>query len=243
MLITGQQAQLLLGITTRQGLHKYIKKYNIPFKNQANGLPNLYEKEDIEKLKEIIGEPKHTHNAIKEKVKKRVTQIKTNKKNIEKVKTETKKALKIEDKPKEDLIQNSQQQIDKPSVYDIENPLNEVGIAEYERVTQLLIEQGTYKELDRALVLAYAISYQKYIFATVASGKQDDTTMNDFGDLKLHPYFLVAKESFNQMEKTAKLLGIGARNRIGLEIVKPKKESIFDILNAKEEWKWKYFYI
>lgn len=237
MLITGQQAQLLLGITTRQGLHKYIKKYNIPFRSQSNGLPNLYEKADIEKLKEIIGEPKHTHNAIKEKVKKRVSQIKTNKKNIEKVKTETKKALKIEDKPKEDLIQNSQQQIDKPSVYDIENPLNEVGIAEYERVTQLLIEQGTYKELDRALVLAYAISYQKYIFATVASGKQDDTFVDMFGNVKKHPYSDIAKENFKQMVEVSKILGIGSRSRLGLEMAKPKKESIFDILNAKEEWR------
>ena len=92
------------------------------------------------------------------------------------------------------------------------------------------------QEQDRALVLVYAINYQNYIFATLASSREDNTTTDQFGTLKLHPYFQVAKECASQMTKIANLLGLGVRSRIGLEIKKEKKVSVFDILNQKEEF-------
>lgn len=263
MYLLPKQAMELLQITTRQGLHKIVKNHNVTVKSQGAGKPNLYLKQDLEKYMKDNAKnisktkTKTVIEKAKKKVEKKKKTITRNKKAIE----ETKKDLKLEDenwtiiegkenidkvlkefqeKDIKEIKQEQDQQLknhlDLPKDDEIENPLNKVGMAEYERVTNLLKEQGTYKEVDRALVLAYAISYQKYIFSTVASGKQDDTTSDDFGNLKLHPYFLVAKESFNQMEKIAKLLGIGARSRVGLEIAQPKKESIFDVLNSKEEF-------
>ena len=254
MYILSNEAMQLLQITTRQGLFKIVKNHNITVKSQGIGLPNLYLKSDlerymkdnakniktqknpqvIEKAKKIAKKQnikKEKHLKIKEEVKKEVN-------------TEIVKEFNIVEEAKEKDIKEIREQKEKevkedlelPCQTEIENPLNRVGMAEYERITKLLTEQGTYKDADRSLVLAYAISYQKYIFATVASAKQDDTTIDSFGNLKVHPYFMVAKENFNQMEKMAKLLGIGARSRVGLPIREPKKESVFDILAKDEEF-------
>lgn len=245
MYLRPNEAMLLLEITTRQGLYKIVKNHNITVKSQGTGKPNLYLEEDLKRYMKDNAKnikAKKTKTLIR-KVKKIKTDIKKRKIENQELKEEVKKQVNTEIAKEftvADWIEQKEKQakkdLDLPNDDEIENPLNKVGMAEYERVTELLKEQGTYKELDRALVLAYAISYQKYIFSTIASGKQDDTTMNDFGDLKVHPYFQVAKESFSQMEKIAKLLGIGARSRVGLDIQQKKKESIFDILNAKESF-------
>lgn len=246
MYLRPKEAMDFLQITTRQGLHKIVKNHNITVKSQGVGKPNLYLKADLEKYKKENKNLVKRNGTVKKKVQKREVQKKQAKKRNEKIIEDTKKDLNLEDKPiveekdlkevKQEEEQEIKEALQLPQQDEIENPLNKVGMAEYERVTNLLIKQGTYEEVDRSLVLAYAISYQKYIFSTVASGKQDDTTMDSYGNLKLHPYFQVAKESFNQMEKISKLLGIGARSRVGLEIKQEKKESIFDILNTKEEF-------
>lgn len=123
-----------------------------------------------------------------------------------------------------------------PSNFTMKDLLNEIGQNEFDRVVQLLKENGTYKEQDRALVLTYAVSFQNWVFATVASAKQDNTTTNSFGELKLHPYMVVSDKCLTQMTKIASILGIGIRSRIGLEIKQEKKKSIFDILNSKESF-------
>lgn len=245
MYLNPHEAMQLLEITTRQGLHKIVKNHNISFKSQGAGKPNLYLKNDLENYK--INNAKNIKSKKTKTVIKKAEKIKTDikkrkiknqelKEEVKKqVDTEISKDLNINDF-KEQKEKERKKDLDLPNDDEIENPLNKVGMAEYERVTELLKEQGTYKDLDRALVLAYAISYQKYIFSTIASGKQDDTTMNDFGDLKVHPYFQVAKESFSQMEKIAKLLGIGARSRVGLELTKPKKKNFADIIAGKSEF-------
>lgn len=246
MYLSSNQSMQLLKITTRQGLFKIVKNHNITVKSQGVGKPNLYLKSDLERyMKDNAKNIKIRKNPqVIEKAEKIVKKQNTKKEKHLKVKTEVKKEVDTEiekDFKVTEIREQKEKEIKKdlelPNDEEIESPLNKVGMAEFQRVTDLLIEQGTYKEVDRALVLAYAISYQKYIFATVASAKQDDTTMNDFGDLKVHPYFQVAKESFKQMESVAKMLGIGAKNRIGLEIKKVKKElTIEDLLNEDEDW-------
>jgi phage terminase small subunit len=123
-----------------------------------------------------------------------------------------------------------------PSEDELKNPLNHIGQAEYDRIIDIMTENGTFKEQDRAIVMSYAISFQKYVFAVAASAMEDDTTMDQFGNLKLHPYFMVADKCLTQMTKIANVLGIGVRSRIGLEMKKEKKETIFDVLNQKEEF-------
>lgn len=84
----------------------------------------------------------------------------------------------------------------KPKLLDfsMKDLLNEIGQNEFDRVVELLKENGTYKEQDRALVLTYAVSFQNWVFATVASARNDNTTSDQFGNLKLHPYFTVAEK-------------------------------------------------
>ncbi|MGL5725006.1 P27 family phage terminase small subunit [Cetobacterium sp.] len=237
MYLLPNQAMELLQITTRQGLHKVAVNHNITVKSQGAGKPNLYLKSDLERYKKDNAkniEKKKTKTVIEkaEKVKKEKVQRKV--KN-QKLKVETKKELNL---ISEDENLFDDEDIIKPKLLDfsMKDLLNEIGQNEFDRVVELLKENGTYKEQDRALVLTYAVSFQNWVFATVASGQQDNTTTDSFGNLKLHPYFTVAEKCATQMTKNANMLGIGIRSRIGLEIKKEKKKGISSIINAKGDF-------
>lgn len=235
MYLLPNQAMELLQITTRQGLHKVVVNHNITVKSQGAGKPNLYLKSDLERYKKDNAkniEKKKNPQVIEkaEKVKKEKVERKVKAK---KLKVETKKELNL---ISEDENLFDDEDIIKPPKEDLQNPLNEIGQNEFNRIIDILTENGTYKEQDRALVLAYSISYQKYIYAVAASAREDDTTSDQFGNLKLHPYFIVSEKSLGIMTKIAAMLGLGIRNRIGLDIKQEKKESIFDILNSKESF-------
>jgi len=222
--ITGRQAQQILNITTRQGLHKIVKEHKISVKSQGAGKPNLYLKIDIETVaKKTNKQREKTNPHLKPKVE-------AKKKDIAK----KKQVIKKDQEQKPDILKNES----KNTNLDDEEftPLNKIGQSEFLRVEKLLIENGTYKEVDRSLLLFYSISYQKYINAVTMSASQDDVTMNDFGDLKVHPYFQVADKCFSHMQKLATMLGIGVKSRVGLEIKKEKKKSVFDMLNKDEEF-------
>lgn len=222
--ITGKQAQLILNITTRQGLNKIVRVNNITIKSQGPGKANLYLESDIKKVaKKTNAQRSKTNPKLKKKTE-------TKKKLISKKKEVIKKDQ--EQKPK--ILKNES----KNTNLDDEEftPLNKIGQSEFLRVEKLLIKNGTYEEVDRSLLLFYAISYQKYINAVTMSAKNDDTTMDDFGNLKIHPYFTVADKTFSHMQKLAVMLGIGVKSRVGLDIKKEKKKSVFDILNKNEEF-------
>lgn len=231
MYISPNEAMRLLEITTRQGLHKIVTLNNVEFKSQGAGKPNLYLKSDLEKYKKDNAYNIKTNKpkTLLKKVKKIEETIKKNKVSNKKLKEEVRKDLSLESNDEE-------QPFSKPTYNDLRNPLNDIGQDEYNRVIEILKENGTYKEQDRGLVLAYAISYQKYIYAIAASAKEDDTTMDQFSNLKIHPYFTVSKDCLSQMIKIAAILGIGVRSRVNLDIKEKKKETIFDILNSKEEF-------
>lgn len=210
--ITGKQAQLILNVTTRQGLHKIVKEKNISIKSQGAGKANLYLENDIKEVaKKTNNQRLKTNPKLKKKIEKKKKIVK---KNIESVE-ESKKNAK-DDMTKKDF-----------------NPLNEIGEDEFLRVEKLLTANGTYSELDRSLLLSYSIAYQKYINAVTMSAQQDDTTMDDFGNLKVHPYFTVADKCFTHMQKMAVMLGIGVKSRVGLDIKKKPKKSMFDTLEEK----------
>lgn len=293
--ITGKEAQLILGITTRQQLHNIAKKMNVETKSQGPGKPKLYLKTDIvaytkrkddkniptkkkpRTIKKAVETKKRvdTKKAVREeqlknkpkKVKEAINSFtvqicpKCGSKKFEKItqdliitclcgvvfkdnkEIKTKKVI-PKKKPKEKKVEVEKEEpiqlpkLEKNKKLDSEDftPLDGIGQAEFLRVEKLLKLNGTYQELDQSLLLFYAISYQKYINAVVKSGQLDDLTMNETGDEKVHPYFTVAEKSFNHMTKIATALGLGVRNRIGLEIKKEKKKSMMDILNEKEEF-------
>lgn len=260
MYLNPHDAMELLQITTRQGLYKIVTNNSISFKSQGAGKPNLYLKSDIEnyKINNAKNIKTYKKKIIIKKVEKKVKDIEAKKNKNIKLKKETKKILKI-DKVKsenftevrgkenikkaiEDFVEEKlDEEIEPkkptaPTSDEMQNPLNHIGKDEFNRVTDILIANGTYKEQDRALVLAYAISYQKYIYAVSASAMEDDTTSDQFGNLKVHPYFTVADRCLGHMLKASERLGIGVRSRIGLEIKQPKKETIFDMINQDEEF-------
>lgn len=258
--ISGKEAQLILGITTRQQLHNIAKKMNVETKSQGAGKPKLYLKTDI-----VAYTKRKDDKSIPTKKKPR-----TIKKAVEiKTRVDTKKAVREEQlknkpkpvkkiipkkEPKEKIVEVEKETAGKtkevpaeeiktpnlPEDKKMDNPnftpLDAIGQAEFLRVERLTKANGTYEELDQSLLLFYAISYQKYINAVVKSGQLDDLTMNAMGDEKVHPYFTVAEKCFNHMTKIATALGLGVRNRIGLEIKKEKKKSMMDMLNSDEEF-------
>ena len=236
MYLLPNQAMELLQITTRQGLHKVVVNHNITVKSQGAGKPNLYLKSDLERYK------KDNAKNIEKKKNPQVIQ-KAEKVKKEKVERKVKaKKLKVEVKKELNLISEDENLFDdediiKPKLLDfsMKDLLNEIGQNEFDRVVELLKENGTYKEQDRALVLTYAVSFQNWVFATVASGQQDNTTTDSFGNLKLHPYFTVAEKCANQMNKNANMLGIGVRSRIGLEIKDNIEDDEVDIF-ANEDF-------
>lgn len=235
--ITGKEAQLLLEITTRQQLRNIVVKNGIETKSLGAGKPNIYLKSDIEKyLKKPKTSPKAQKTNKKLIVKK--------KKQIEVKKAVRKKQLENKPKPvkkiipkektieieKEDSIQLPKLEDNKKLDNEDFNPLNAIGQAEFLRVERLAKANGTYEDLDQSLLLFYSISYQKYINAVVKSEELDDLTMNDAGEYKVHPYFQVADKCFTHMSKIAVMLGIGVRNRIGIEAKKKEKKNIGDVI-------------
>jgi len=222
--ITGRLAYLILNITTRQGLNKIVRANNITIKSQGAGKANLYLESDI---KEVAKKTNAQRSKTNPKLKKKIEDKK-------KVISKKKEVIKKDQEQKPDVLKNEP----KNTNLDDEEftPLNKIGQSEFLRVEKLLIKNGTYEEVDRSLLLFYAISYQKYINAVTMSAKNDDTTTDDFGNLKIHPYFLVADKCFTHMSKLATMMGIGVRNRLNLDIEKGKKKSVFDVLNQKDEF-------
>lgn len=222
--VNGKQAQIILKITTRQGLNKIVKNNNIEIKSQGAGKPNLYLKSDIEKINKKTSKNREKYNpTLKSKVEAKEKTISEKKESHKK---------NIENKP--EVLKPKDNNIDLES--EDFNPLNKIGQDEFLRIEKLLTENGTYEEIDRSLLLFYSISYQKYINSVTQSAMNDDTTIDDYGNVKIHPHFLIADKCFKHMNDMAKQLGIGVRSRVGLEIKREKKKGIMDILSKEEEF-------
>jgi P27 family predicted phage terminase small subunit len=216
--ITAKEAALILEVTNVRSIQRYREKYNITTKDAGAGKPKLYLKADIERCKkEKAKNDKHTPKKVKEKsleiTEKKKEVIEERIKKNEETKTETKHDL-------------QQEQF---------SPLNDLGQTEFLRVEKLLIKNGTLHDVDTSLVLAYALSYQNYIESIYQSNRNDNTTTDDFGNLKVHPYFTIADKCLTQMTKLSNMLGISTKARIGLEIKKEKTGSMSDILNRRKK--------
>lgn len=247
--ITGKEAMMLLTISTRQRLNQLVREKGIEFKNTGAGLPNVYLKSDIErcikpkttsiKIKPSIKTP--TVPKRKKKTKAEVEkEIDTTQVNITEKKERIKKAKEL--KPKELKIEEPQpEEYNPPLKPPPKNddgtftPLNPIGQAEFLRVEKELQENGTLVHVDRSILIAYAISYQRFINATTMSAMEDDVNMDAFGKQTMHVQFQIADKALSQMMKLSASMGIGVRNRIGLDIKKEKKESIFDVINADKD--------
>ncbi len=95
------------------------------------------------------------------------------------------------------------------------NILTKVGKREYLRVKRELKESGLFNKKDRSILIAYATSWETYLWANEKGSKINFVDINYLGIIKIHPYFNIMEISFNQFYKCSRLLGIGARNRIG----------------------------
>jgi phage terminase small subunit len=200
------EAMKLLEIKTRQSLHNYTKRYNIATKSQGRGKPTLYLKSDIVKVAKESKPLKEKHN----------------KRHLDKAKQYF-----------EEIDQKKQQhktdQRNDNLMFDV---LDEVGAEHFALIKKLLIENGTYNEVDQGLLISYCISYQGFLkYANI-----DFIQIDHNGNKKTSPEFKIFNTFVDQMIKTGSILGIGARSRIGLKIKEPKKKNIFDLISEKESF-------
>lgn len=206
--ISKSEALELLKISSYRQLKRIVDDNNVKTKSLGIGKPTLYDRTDICNC---------------------VVQTKSTKKFAPKKPQEKAKQEKAKKEEKAKDIEQKKKEVEKAT----SSPLNETGQDEFIRVEQELKSKGLYLESDRAYLLAYAIAYQNYMFYVNLSASLDHISSDLNGNEKIHPYFTVADRCFNQMEKAATKLGIGARNRIGLEIKKPKTGLMADILNRR----------
>jgi phage terminase small subunit len=210
MYVGRDEALKIVKITTRQGLSKFVKKHNIRTERECNGKPTFYNKEDLLKAYAESYANKTKYNPTLEK------------KSIDIQKKKEKIAEERVAKKKEAMLKSGK-------------VLDEIGQSELIRVEKELKNFGIYRESDRSLLLSYAIAYSNYIYYTTLSRSLDHTSIDMGGNQKVSHYLAVADKFFSQMDKMASKLGIGAKSRVGLEIKKEKKVSVFDIINTKEE--------
>ncbi len=214
--ITGKQAQLILNITTRQGLHKIVKAENIFIKSQGAGKANLYLESDIKEVaKKTNAQRLKTNPRLKKKIETKIKVIK------EKIKVNKVKKNETEKFQKED---------------ESKTVLSEIGKNEYSKIKKLLEDNGTLDEVDDSLLQAYAISYQEFFTYSYEITKRNGVDENEAGELKPTIYIGMKKTAFDQMKIMAGMLGIGVRNRIGVDVKKEKKVSVFDMLNQYEKF-------
>ena len=210
--IIAKEALKILGVTHNRSLNRYTKQFNIRFIDNGKGFPKTYNLEDIERVA----------NSREKKLKEIHTDITANEK--------------VEERKEKFLAPETKYNESKQNGFLDNDPLNKVGKEHFDYLREQLIKDGTYSDKDVGLLQAYCISYQKYIHSVNQSNAELDTTIDNFGNVKISPYFLVADKCLTQMDKIAKTLGIGARSRVGLPIKEPKKESVFDILAKDEEF-------
>ena len=71
------------------------------------------------------------------------------------------------------------------------------------------------------------------MFYVDLSASLDHTTVDENGNQKVNAYLTVSDKFFAQMDKMAKTLGIGVRNRVGLGVKEPTEESLMSkLLNS-----------
>lgn len=216
MYITGKEAQLLLDITTRQGLIKIVKEHNITTKPQGAGKPNLYLRDDIIKAKES------RRKTAKHKPKKTIKKVQKQKEIIEDKKQES---------------ENNRKKITEYQDSKDLNPLSEIGKMIYDSVIEELRENGTFEKVDLSLVQAFASCYQNWLISTKISSEKSNSTTDNYGNEKISPHFLIAEKSLNQVLKIGAMLGIGVRSRIGIDTKKQKdKKTLYDLIESNEEW-------
>lgn len=231
MYILPNQAMELLQITTRQGLHKVVVNHNITVKSQGAGKPNLYLKSDLERYKKDNAkniEKKKNPQVIEkaEKVKKEKIERKVKSENLKKT---------IDDKIKGNII------VPKIEVFEeLEKEafliLNDIGLRKFKKLIEYLKLNGLFKSVDNDVVLYYCSAYEDYFEAKIALKENKGITYDQFGKEIVSPYATLKKEAESKMIEYSKNLGIGSRNRLGLDFKEPKKESMFDILKTEESF-------
>lgn len=210
--ISKEEAFKILDITSYRQLKRIVDRNNVSTKSLGIGKATLYNKTDIcNAVVNTVETKKHAPKKTQQAARQKEKEIK------EKKEVETKK------------LNSAKKEINSKN----KKPLNETGQDEYLRIEKELKDKGLYLDTDRAYLLVYAIAYQNYMYYVDLSSSLDHVEIDERGNQKIHPYFTIADKFFNQMEKAASKLGIGARNRIGLEIKKEKTGAMADILSRR----------
>jgi P27 family predicted phage terminase small subunit len=209
-----EKAQELLKIGSYMQLRRYANRYNIETKSLGKGKPTVYKYSDVMRAFTEAEDAKRF--APKTATKKRISK-------------------EIVEREHEEKKEESKQEIKKEhSDEKLFSPIGAIGTAEKLRVEELLAELGTIHNVDNSIVLAYAMAYERYMYYSSLAHKIDSVEYDPSGAMKVSPYHTISKDHFKQMESLAKILGIGARSRIGLVIEEEKEINPFQKLMEDE---------
>ena len=102
---------------------------------------------------------------------------------------------------------------------------------EFRRIARLLANMGVVVEADRALLIAYAVAYGRWMDAEKIIAEQGVVLKTEKGKLIQNPYLLVSNRAFGQMCKLATEFGLTPASRSRVSVGAPLQEpTLTDVL-------------
>lgn len=108
--------------------------------------------------------------------------------------------------------------------------LSEVGYEYLADATQDIKRLGLYEDVDKQILVLYALSCQNYFKYLKLATEADCITVGESGNIAVHPYFKVMQHHEKQMLAYMDRLGLNPLSRIKFEIKEEEEvlDSIFD---------------
>ena len=117
-------------------------------------------------------------------------------------------------------------------VYASADNLNKVGFQYLAEATEDLKRLGLYKDVDREILLQYALSAQNFYKYLYLSNENEGIFKAESGAITLHPHIKIMQHHQKMLLSFSDRLGLSPAAREKLEIkTEEKKTTIMDILN------------
>jgi len=118
-------------------------------------------------------------------------------------------------------------------VYASADNLTKVGYQYLAEATEDLKKLGLYKDVDREILLQYALSAQNFYKYLFLSNENDGIFQTESGTVTLHPYVKIMQHHQKMLLSFSDRLGLNPLARQKFELKEPEKKStIMDILNG-----------
>ena len=118
-------------------------------------------------------------------------------------------------------------------VYASADNLTKVGYQYLAEATEDLKKLGLYEDVDREILLQYALSAQNFYKYLFLSNENDGIFQTESGTVTLHPYVKIMQHHQKMLLSFSDRLGLNPLARQKFELKEPEKKStIMDILNG-----------